>query len=328
MSLSGAYISNVAVRFKNEESIGEIAKNLIMGFGNLDIYAAFKGKLLWYHKGVGYSAQGWQFFMIPFGIMAFTIFNMVLGAVSERTKEIAIFSSVGLSPLHVSGMFIAEFFVYAIISSILGYMAGITVQKFLIEFHLLPEGFHPNLASTFIVAAVSLSIAGVMASSLYPLLKAAKMVTPSLERKWRITTKPVGDEWDIPLPFRAEEHEIPAILEFMREYFAVGTTKGVYKFETRKLDISFKERTLKVEVALEPYEAGVTQSVNLKAQRGEGEKSYYFIVNIRYLTGLREVWERNNYAFVDNVRKQLLLWKRLGPKERQIYIKRTQGVKS
>ncbi|MCX8184099.1 MAG: hypothetical protein N3F08_06755 [Crenarchaeota archaeon] len=59
----------------------------------------------------------------------------------------------------------------------------------------------------------------VLAASLYPFYRVSVTVTPSLERKWRLQTRPKGDSWDIPIPFRIKEDDRAAgIAVFLHEY--------------------------------------------------------------------------------------------------------------
>jgi len=38
------------------------------------------------------------------------------------------------------------------------------------------------------------------------------------------------------------------------------------------------------------------------------------------------VWEANNYYFIDDARKQALMWRTLPPDKRSEYVKRVYGV--
>jgi len=55
---------------------------------------------------------------LPAVILIMIILNLVIGAVRERHTEIEIFGSVGLSPLHVAGMFLMEFIIVSVIGAI------------------------------------------------------------------------------------------------------------------------------------------------------------------------------------------------------------------
>jgi hypothetical protein len=59
------------------------------------------------------SYEGFAALVIPVLIAALIIANTMLGSVFERTREIGIYSSVGLAPIHVAALFIAEATVYA-----------------------------------------------------------------------------------------------------------------------------------------------------------------------------------------------------------------------
>ncbi|MFP6644906.1 MAG: ABC transporter permease [Candidatus Latescibacterota bacterium] len=63
--------------------------------------------------------------MIPIGIAALIVLNTMMTATYERFREIAIYSSVGLAPMHIAALFLAEACVYGVLGA-LGYLLGQT----------------------------------------------------------------------------------------------------------------------------------------------------------------------------------------------------------
>jgi ABC-type antimicrobial peptide transport system permease subunit len=61
---------------------------------------------------------------VPLVIAALIIFTTMLNSVSERKKEIYVYSSLGLAPRHIGALFVAEALTYGLMGSVFGYIAG------------------------------------------------------------------------------------------------------------------------------------------------------------------------------------------------------------
>jgi len=81
---------------------------------------------------------------------------------------------------------------------------------------------------------------------------------------------------------------------------------------------------LKLIVSLAPYEANVKELVDIFARWVETEKSYSFLISIQKMSGEESIWIKGSYDFVDDLRKQMLLWRFLSAEERTRYIKRAK----
>jgi len=278
-----------------------------------------------------FSAEGMTNLIIPAIIGGFTVLNMMLGAVHERMREIAIYMAVGLSPLHVGGLFMAESVVHAMLSAILGYMTGIIGCWIFGAFNLYPQGFFPNYSSYFVLYVVGASAGVTVASSLYPSIRASRTVTPSLERRWKIP-KPSGREWEIPLPFVATEDEVYGIFAFINEYLQTHAVEGVGLFATfgsvtveEKKVADRDNKVLTGSVRLAPFDVGITQKITVTASAAEGQR-YSIVLYLTCLTGLLSDWINSNRPFIDNMRKQLLIWRALPPSQKGVYIEKGRGL--
>ena len=90
------------------------------------------------------EVEGLGALVIPMFIAALIVLNAMMGAVYERFREIGIYSSVGLAPLHIALLFVAEACVYAIIGVTIGYILGQSLGKALLALDLL-QGNKPQL---------------------------------------------------------------------------------------------------------------------------------------------------------------------------------------
>ncbi|MEM2454865.1 MAG: FtsX-like permease family protein [Candidatus Bathyarchaeia archaeon] len=318
-------INTIAVKTSNFAKISDTVSKLVMGvFQNLEVFVGMKdGRVVVYRRGLESAFQGVSMILFPAIIGGLTIITTLLGALIERKREIAVYSSVGLSPLHVAGMFLAESLTYAVLGSFLGYFFGILGIRLLLFFGFFTEGITVNFSSLFVFVSLAFSTLMVLLSSLYPSHKASLLVTPSLKRKWEITTKPIGDDWTIPLPFRCIDDEVDGVLRFLSELFEIYTSRDAGTFLVRKKEIQEKVtfesswKELIAEMSLAPWDSGTIQNLFIRAIKENEEWAFY--VHLKYIAGDKSVWIKRNPKVVDIIRKQLLLWRSLKEEEKRKY---------
>ncbi|MEM3590885.1 MAG: M28 family peptidase [Candidatus Bathyarchaeia archaeon] len=323
LSIGGPIIS-VSAKISNASLVSYLAETLLEMTGT-DIYAGTPSGILIYRKAVAFVWAGLATVIIPLFIGGFIVLNTMLGSVYERTKEIKIYSSVGLSPTHVALIFLSESLVFALLAAVIGYISGLIMILLLQKTGQIPFGVL-NYASFFVILSVSVTTIIALSSSLYPALKSSRMVTPSLERKYKLT-KPKGDEWIIPLPFIiAGDEELNGFLSYLYEFLSAYKGERIGLFMVS--DISLKEEVVRgvrslsliSTVNLSPYEHGISQTVTLRAVYDASSAKYTFVLEIRRLTGMYTLWMQSNRPFIDSIRKQFLVWRGLKPEEKKRYI--------
>jgi ABC-type antimicrobial peptide transport system permease subunit len=181
------------------------------------------------------SYEGFAALVVPILIAAMIIANTMLGSVFERTKEIGIYSSVGLAPVHVAALFIAEAAVYAVLGSIAGYLIAQVLAKIITANNLL-QGLTLNYSSGSAVISTVIVMATVLLSTLYPAWAAGRMSQPDVERKWRMS-EPVGDMWRFQFPFTVSGQQPLGVAEFLWDFFQAHTDTSVGKFYTDKVEL-------------------------------------------------------------------------------------------
>jgi hypothetical protein len=238
-----------------------------------------------------------------------------MGSVHERTREIYIFSSVGLSPKHVAGMFLAESVVYAGIASVWGYFLGIILLHVFRVEGMLPEAFYPNYLGVFVIYSAGLAMLATVSSSIYPMMKASRMANPSLERTWRIDSEPAEDRWEITFPFISNhESEAMGILAFLREFVEHHAGEGMGMFAATggvryEEDAATRNHRLCFRAWLAPFERNTTQDVVFEARKDPARMRWSFHFTLSQASGVRYMWIKSNKAFVDAFRKQMLVWR-------------------
>jgi len=319
-----ANLASISVKLEDEDTITRLASEISMTM-DVEVYTSYQGQVRAYSRILTGAQQGLGIIAVPVLIGAATVLNTMLGLIQERKKEIGIVSSLGLSPRGIVEMFLTEASVYAVISAILGYLAGVVVNVLLISSRILPIGFILNYSSLIVVLTISISMSVTLISTILPAYMASTIVTPSLERKWKVTTRPVDGEWDIALPLAVEERsEADGILVFLHEFFQAYMIETPMGFSVRELEIDVTNSTIRLVAALRPYDAGVTQEATIRMQYSPQDKKYGVLLHLRHLTGPRKIWMSSNYSFIDAIRKQTLTWRLLKAGERLTYIKRSQ----
>ena len=320
----------IAVISDDEAALNSVAHRIVLGGGGqIEAVVGYNGKIAILRSGAGFTVSGFQFLTLPFVIATLVIFTTMLGSLYERTREIAIYSSLGLSPLHVAGLFLAESITYALIGGVFGYLSGVIGINILLLEGEFSSNLSFNLASSVVFITIGISFLATMAASIYPSLKAGRLVTPSLERRWKIPTKPVGDEWSIPLPFfSTTREEVKGIMVFIKEFLEIYQSPDVGVFWVRE-PINFEKiqkedeeaYVLSTVVALPPWDARFVEEFKLIATKRK-EKQFNFEVYLKYVGGERHPWKDSNPRFIDSIRKQLLLWRGLKQEERDSYIRK------
>ncbi len=265
------------------------------------------------------SFSGMGNLFIPILIAALIVLNTMLGAVYERVREIAIYSSVGLAPVHIAFLFLAEACVYAIIGAVLGYLLGQATATVMVNFGWL-AGLTLNYSSMSTVVATIIVMIVVIGSTLYPAIKASRMAVPDIERKWKLP-EPEGDEWHFNLPFTVLSEESLGLNVFMRDYFDAHADESASDFYTDQVTFNQTSEggnreeegsySIGMMVWLAPYDLGVSQSIRFITSPvgGEEEDLYNITLDVHRESGEIASWKRVNRRFLNLVRKQLLIWR-------------------
>ena len=317
----GGYVASVAV-YLNESVVergegNKLASELAKLFGNALL--GVEGKAISYTGIMTWALMGWGIIVVVLVIGALNILIALIASLRERRRDVYIYSALGLSPRGAALMFMTESLVYAILASVLGYLAGIGLNLLLYRIGVLPSIYVVNYSSLSAVLSLMVTIGVILASAIYPISIAAKIITPSLERRWSPPTKPRGDKWMVPLPVTvATEAEVRGLLYYLYEYL-MGEGKVTRYFTV--LDVKppkLETMSLDFKVLLAPREMNVTQSARLYFTRVRNRFSAS--ISVERLTGDYITWRSSNYYFMDAIRKQLLLWRSLSKREREKYI--------
>ncbi|MCJ7821676.1 MAG: ABC transporter permease, partial [Armatimonadetes bacterium] len=319
----GAEVESVAVSFVTPDEVTTTLKELMPRLG-FNLYAGTGGEIRKWSAIGRTSIVGMSDVLIPIMIAALIVLNTMLGAVYERVKEIHIFSSIGMAPNHIAMLFIAESFVYAILGAIFGYLIGQGTAKLITVLNILP-GLYLNYSSVAAVASTTVVIGVVMLSTIYPARKASEVATPAIERSWHLP-EPVGDGWDIPLPFAVTGDQATALTRFMVEWFEAYEEYSIGDFVTQ--DVRTWEEAQEYGTAyiielmswVAPFDLGVSQRVQLRTIPTDMEDVFEIGLHLERVSGDVSSWRRVNRRFLNTLRKQFLIWRTLRAEERDRYL--------
>jgi hypothetical protein len=325
----GGTLRSIALKFDDPKKVNETVNALVQRYA-LSMYAGANGSTSLY-SAIGLSAfGGLESVFMPIIIAALIVLNTMLGAVYERTKEIGIFSAVGLAPVHISTLFLAESCVYANIGAILGYLLGQVTTKVLSELGWLSV-LTLNYSSFSAVGVTLIIVATVIVSTMYPARKAAQIAVPDVERKWRLP-EPDGDAMTIRLPFMLTGGHAKACCAFLVEFFEayVDYTGGEFYTDAVHFDAFETELgrgySITMRLWLAPYDLGVSQWLDLRMTPTEEGHVFEIVLHLTRESGDVNSWKKTNWLFLNTLRKQFLIWRTISPASKLEYEQRAEEM--
>ncbi len=285
--------------------------------------------------GSVFQMSGWKDLLFPILLGGLVIFGTMLGSVADREKEIYTFSSLGLAPMHVASLFLAEAGVYSVIGGLAGYLlaqAWIKVLGYLAGFGLLrvPQMNYSSTNAIFTLLVVMLTV---LVSAIYPAMKASRSANPGILRRWRLPA-PKGDRFEIVFPFTVSEYDITGVVSFLKEHFENFGDSGLGVFMAANARLVWGGRPLAegeglgwvgldAELSLAPFDLGVTQSFELRSAPSEIPGIDEVKIKLTRKSGQPKDWHRLNKVLLNDLRRQFLIWRALPHETMEIYRHRT-----
>ena len=316
----GADLMSVAIHFDEGANAEELIKSylsrasfrLFVGMpdedGDLKTYA--------YTAFGATSMEGIGALVIPMLIAALIVLNTMMGAVYERFREIGVYSSVGLAPIHISFLFVAEACVYGVLGVVIGYIIGQVGGKVLLLLDML-SGISLNYSSTSAIAGATLVMLVVLASSIYPARVAAQLAVPDVVRRWQLPD-PKDDVWQFPFPFTVNVNAVQSLCGYLHTLFTSYGHESVGKMYTERTRVVREDRhdgphyAVQLLLWLAPFDMGVSQYLQFTMRPSEENPRIYEIeLFIQRISGPIAFWQRLNLGFMLDLRKQFLVWQTL-----------------
>ena len=320
MRWEGVRLASVGIRLDGttEETRGaliELAETL-----DLNLFAGLGGQRLLVNSVGVASVSGWGSLIVPLLIAGLIVFNTMLGAVYERTQEIGTFNAVGLAPGHVSGLFMAEAVALGVVGTVAGYLLGQGAAQLLSQGGFLPdlELNYSSLGAVLTVGAIALLV---VASALYPARMAGRICTPGIERRWKLPVVK-GEHLRVQLPFSLARREALGMAAFQAESWAANQEQSIgagFYVEALQVEQEGEKVRVAAQVWLAPFDQGVVQETAMEI--GPGTDLHYcdIHVDLTLVAGDLATWQRVVRTFLDDVRKQFLVWRTLDAESRRYY---------
>jgi len=321
-------IASISVKPSNSSIVSSLSVDIHKILSELLVYSNSGNKIMLYTYTSTVSIWGMEYQIVPWALLVLMLINIMLGGIYERIREINIYGALGLSPLHTAFLFLAEAMVYAVVGGMLGYIISMCMNKVVLTF--VPSYLTLNFSSSAVVSALLISMLSMIVSSVYPMYKASRIVVPSLERAWKISTKPVGNTWEIPLPFYCTTvEETNGITAYIKEYVDAHIGEGSANFSATDVVVEKGEiegasyNGLSFDARLFPAEIGVRQRTKIYLTYTQDRWNLKVVLERE--EGATPQWMSLNRNFIDLLRKQLLLWRGLPDKEKQRYMMLRSG---
>jgi hypothetical protein len=156
-------------------------------------------------------------------------------------------------------------------------------------------------------------MATVIVSAIYPAFQASRSANPGLNRSWKLPP-PEGDDLNMVFPFTVSAYDITGIVSFLGDHFRRHDDAGLGEFAASDVKLRRSEEgslQLQSDLALAPFDLGVTQRLTLTAVASEIAGVDEVAVHAERLSGAKGDWTRANRVFVKGLRRQFLLWRTL-----------------
>jgi len=153
--------------------------------------------------------------LVPWMIVILNVVVTMMNAMYERRREITILSSIGLNPIHISRIFLAEASIIGVVGGGVGYLLGLGWYPLMAELTSAPI-VQQKVSAVWCLAALGIAFAAVVSGSLIALRRSVVM-TPSLKRRWTIDGRPSSHDkpWTIPMPLKIEENLLDDFIAFI-----------------------------------------------------------------------------------------------------------------
>ena len=261
---------------------------------------------------------------IPLAIAALIIFTTMLNSVSERKGEIYVYTSLGLAPVHVGALFVAEALTYGLMGAVFGYVAGQGTATVLTRLGWM-QGVTLNYSGTAVIKTMLLVQGVVALSAVVPALLAGRVAAPSTEVDWKVPLPVDGVIRDL-LPFTVSPQAAPGLIAFIHEYLEAHRDGVLGRFDVDEVrllppDAAGCVAGLESRVWLAPFDMGVRQGLRLTVLPPQDE-ACAIAVELRHETGTPKVWWRLNKPFLFELRRQFLGWRKVKPERVLQYLER------
>jgi hypothetical protein len=265
------------------------------------------------------TADGLGGALVPLLLGGLIVFATMLGAVAERGREIFIYTSLGLAPLHIAALFLVEAAIYAVLGALGGYILAQSIAILLgwsANLGLIAAAPDLDYSSTSAMLTILLVMTAVLCSALYPAWVASRSARPSGE-----TPKlpaPAGDRWEVPFPVTVPQRDARAVMAYLSHWLSMAGEVGELGFTAGEVALGeAPDGVLKAKIWLAPFDLGLSQTLTVESEPIDLPGSCALRVVLDLRSGGRSDWRRANQTFLKELRRQVLSWRSLTHDQRE-----------
>ena len=244
--------------------------------------------------------------LVLLAIGSLIIVNLMLAEVYDRSREIEIYTAVGMNPLQVALIFFTQSIILAFSGGGLGYVASALTVLILKTVY---SSYSVNIIPLWSVTVLATVITVCLASTIIPAHRASLKVVPSFMRKWKLKFKKGVYEETLPfkIPLSKANIIISSICNKIKSKYSYY---GLTRIEEEKIS---EEKTTDSVVKKISYKISFTSGV-LFAQvvqvdfifERKLDKDYYTLkLKVKPITKTYK-YKEELYSLIDNIRKTCL----------------------
>jgi hypothetical protein len=320
-------LRSIGFRLANEAQVKAVSEELSRRFA-LAMFAGYDDGVRMVAASNLSSVSGAAQVAIPLAIAGLIIFNTMMGSIAERRREIHVYTSLGLAPLHVGALFVAEAMTYGLVGTVFGYVIGQGAGTAMQKLGWLGSATL-NYSGTSAMITMGLILLIVFVSALVPARLASKIAAPSIDRTWKVP-EPIDDQILAVLPFTINKTAADGALAYIADFFDAHREGTIGKFSAGHVE-AFRpddtgSRGLKTDIWLTPFDLGVRQNLKLLIHPGQFPDIYEVEVVLARISGDDGSWHRLNRTFLTELRKQFLQWRSLTPTRMMEYVEESKKL--
>ncbi len=221
LRIERVYVSRIDVELEPGADLEMMGKSMALS-REYRVWISEGGKAHIAYMGSQIGGKGFPI-IVPWIIVILNVITTMLNSMFERQREIDILSSIGLNPMHIAGVFLAEASLLGVTGGSIGYLMGLGLYPLMANLALAPL-VSQKVSAVWLVASLGIAVASVVIGSTIALGWSVDL-TPSLTRRWNLGDQETGgrEHWNTTLPVKIPEDDIEGFLAFVKGYLEMFT---------------------------------------------------------------------------------------------------------
>jgi hypothetical protein len=209
-------VSRINVGLESGADIETIGKSMALS-REYRVWIAEGGESHIAYMGSQIGGKGFPI-VVPWAIVILNVVTTMLNSMFERRREIDILSSIGLNPMHIAGVFLAEASILGVTGGSIGYLMGLGLYPVMKTLAWAPV-VSQKVSAVWLVASLGIAVASVVLGSIVALVWSVGL-TPSLTRRWNLGDQETGERtvWETRLPVRIADESLEEFLSYVLGY--------------------------------------------------------------------------------------------------------------